>query len=183
MPLAASSGQDLKELASEKPDVTLLFRLRHKTISHSAYRPQMLRPLPRTGGQFVSQAALDGSFYGFCSFCSSGKAAGFCGERKKESRAVVYLPFRPDRSTVLFDNALNCGKSHPSAFKIFRAVEALEDPEQLADVPLVEACTIIPNEDNRYAVIVDLANFDDSDFALAGIFHGIRKQVREFLFH
>ena len=134
MPLAASSGQDLKELASEKPDVTLLLRLRHKTIPHSGYRPQMLRPLPRIGGHFLSQAALTGSFG---SFCSSGRAADFRRESKKESRAFVYLTFRPDRSTMLFENALNCGKSNASAFEIFRAMEALEDAEQLAEHDII----------------------------------------------
>jgi hypothetical protein len=94
----------------------------------------MLRPLPRIGGQLLSQAALTGSF---CSFCSNRKAAGFRRERKKESRAFVYLTFRPDRSTMLFDNALNCGKSNASAFKIFRAVEALwKTPNNLPSTTL-----------------------------------------------
>ena len=158
MLLAASSGQDLKELASEKPDVTLLLRLRHKTISHSGYRPQLLRPLPRIGGQFLSLAALTGSF---CSFCSSGKAAGFCRERKKQRRAFVYLTFRPDRSTMLFDNALNCGKSNANAFKIFHAVEALEDAEQLAEHDIISRRALHAAKWRALFILVILAREHD----------------------
>ena len=112
MPLAASSGQDLKEWASEKPDLApLLGSLQTDIALRNASRliPISIAPQPQCAAasanwpQLLGQAALDGCFCSFCGFCSCGKAAGLRRESKKESRAFVYLTFRPDRSTTLFD--------------------------------------------------------------------------------
>ena len=84
---------------------------------------------------------------------------------------------------MFFNNTLNDGKSYAGPLKVFGAMETLEHAEQLACILFVEASAIIPNEDHRHALVLDLADFDDSDFAFAGIFDGIRNQIREHLFH
>jgi hypothetical protein len=91
------------------------------------------------------------------SFFGVGKTSAFRDRSEKESRAFVHFTFRPDLSTVLLDNALNCGKSNASSLKIFGPVETLEDAEQLVRVPFVEARAIISHEDRRRTLLLDLA--------------------------
>src|SRR5882724_12900852 len=81
------------------------------------------------------------------------------------------------------DDALDGGKSNACSLKIFGAVEALEDGEQLAGVLFVEACAVVANKGDGRAVLIELADFDDGKFAPTAVFEGIRNQIREYLLY
>src|SRR5947209_11247983 len=100
-----------------------------------------------------------------------------------ECRALIEFGLDPDAASVLMYDALHGRQSHACAFKIFLAVQALEDPKKLVRVLHVEAYAVVADEDYILFPLPGFANLNDSRITGARVFYGVRKKVREDLFH
>src|SRR5262249_15488529 len=103
-------------------------------------------------------------------------------KRERERRAGVHRSLRPGPSAVLLDDPPDAGQPDAGPLDIFRAVEPLEDAEELAGVLPVEAHAVVPHDADdlvrRGACRCDL---DLRDSAPARVLDGVGKKVDEHL--
>src|SRR5579863_10603724 len=111
---------------------------------------------------------------------SIGSTSGFTQAEVKGS-SFVDLPFGPDASTVLSDDALHRGQSDTSAFKLLVAMKPLKCSEKLIRVFRVESCAVVTNKEDKLPVDCRLVNLNDRSLTAAAIFDGIGQKVREHL--
>ena len=81
------------------------------------------------------------------------------------------------------DNPAHISQPDASTFKISRAVESLENTEELVNVTHVEADTVIAHEYDILGCRWLVANFDPRLRPGARIFESIPEQVEKYLFH
>ena len=105
------------------------------------------------------------------------------GERQSERErgALIRLTLRPDPPAVPLDDPLDDRQADAGAFEFVRGMQPLENAEQLADVPHVEAGAVVTHEEHGFAVHFVATHFDDRRIALPRELESVGEQVRQHL--
>src|SRR5581483_8570192 len=98
-----------------------------------------------------------------------------------ERGAAIDSSFDPDSPAVAGDDALHDRQADAGAFKILRAMQPLEHPEQLVDVLHVEADAVVADEEDLLAAAVLRADLHRGFAARPRVFEGVVDQVHKHL--
>src|SRR5688572_1402178 len=107
-----------------------------------------------------------------------------CGsfEREKERRTLVRSGGKPDAPAVSGHDTVDDGEADTRALELARAVQALEDLEQLARVLHVEADTVVANGvDDLPRVVPRREDLYFGVVALARVLERVTEEIRENL--
>src|SRR4051812_41841782 len=99
-------------------------------------------------------------------------------ERKVKDRALVERALGPDLSTVAVDDPLNDGEPHPSAWKLARGVQPLENAEEPVGILRVEPRTVVADVIDGFVALAErAAKLDTSLDAFRGVLPGIGEEI------
>src|SRR5690242_19608283 len=70
------------------------------------------------------------------------------GQGEEECRALTDKAFRPNAAAVPVNDALDGSKSNPSAFELFRAVEALERAKQIPCAFQIKTDAVVAHQES-----------------------------------
>ncbi|EKS67664.1 Diguanylate cyclase/phosphodiesterase with PAS/PAC and GAF sensor [Burkholderia sp. SJ98] len=99
------------------------------------------------------------------------------GQREIEYRALSQPPFGPRAPVMTLDDAPHVGEPDARALELFRAMQALEHPEQLRAVLHVEADAVVAHADHVFVAASGREYLDFRRFPRPRIFHRVRYQV------
>src|SRR3954471_18473919 len=112
-----------------------------------------------------------------------GRAASLprcpASEREIKCRSCIRLGFGPHPPAMLVGDALYHCKTGSVPLELIRAVESLEDPEQLAGIRHLEAHPIVLYRQPDLAVHLNWPDPDRCPFSGPGKLDGVREQVAD----
>jgi hypothetical protein len=94
-----------------------------------------------------------------------------------ERGATTDLAFGPDPTTVPANDTLHRCEADAGPLELRRGMKALEDPEQLVRVRLLEAGAVVANEKGRMALRHPATHFDLGVGGLARELPGVGEEV------
>src|SRR2546422_185752 len=102
-------------------------------------------------------------------------------ERKGKRRALVDGRLGPDAPAVAMDDALHNWQAHARPVVLVGAVQALEHPEEFADVLHIKAYAVVLDKIDALATGLAAADFDHRHLPLARKLEGVGAQIDQDL--